>query len=98
MPSDSALLSPSISSSLEKVPNRASKVAKEGEGGESEEERDTADDSYAQLEFPTLNPIVSTSTTLASNSGSIASSSAAGMRLSFFSVDDFLKFLSRSEQ
>ena len=98
VPSDSALLSPSISSSLEKVPNRASKVAKEGEGGESEEERDTADDSYAQLEFPTLNPIVSTSTTLASNSGSIASSSAAGMRLSFFSVDDFLKFLSRSEQ
>ena len=75
--SDSALLSPSISSSLEKVPSRVSKVAKEG-GGESEEERDTTDDSYTQLEFPTLNP---TSTTLASNGGSTASSSVAGMRL-----------------
>ena len=77
-PSDSALLSPSISSSLEKVPGRVSKVAKEGEGGESEEERDTTDDSYMQLEFPTLNP---TSTSLTSNGGSNASSSAAGMRL-----------------
>ena len=91
VPSDSALLSPSISSSLEKVSNRASKVPKEGEGGESEEERDTADDSYAQLEFPTLNPIVSTSTTLASNSGSIASSSAAGMQLSLFFCQCFSK-------
>jgi hypothetical protein len=76
--SDSALLSPSISSSLEKVPSRVFKVAKEGEGGESEEERDTTDDSYAQLEFPTLNP------TSTSNGGSTASSSAAGMRLSLF--------------
>ena len=80
-PSDSALLSPSISSSLEKVPGRVSKAAKEG-GGECEEERDTTDDSYAQLEFPTLNP---TSTSLASNGGSTAaSSSVAGMRLSRF--------------
>ena len=87
-PSDSALLSSSISSSLEKVPSRVSKVAKEG-GGESEEERDTTDDSYMQLEFPTLNP---TSTTLASNGGSTASSSAAGMRLSLFSFRCFSKF------
>lgn len=77
-PSDSALLSPSISSYPEKVPSRVSKAAKEGEGGESEEERYTTDDSYTQLEFPTLNP---TSATLASNGGSTASSSAAGKRL-----------------
>ena len=83
--SDSALLSPSISSSLEKVPGRVSKVAKEGEGCESEEERDTTDDSYMQLEFPTLNP---TSTMLASNG---ASSSVAGMRF-FFLLMFFLIF------
>ena len=74
----SPLLSPSISSYLEKVPSRVSKAAKEGEGGESEEERDATEDSYTQLEFPTLNP---TSTTLASNGGSTASSSVAGMHL-----------------
>jgi hypothetical protein len=84
--SDSALLSPSFSSGLEKVPSKVSKVSKEGEGGESEEERNTTDDSYTQLEFPTLNPIV---TTLASNGGSPASSSAAGMRLSFFFLPMF---------
>jgi anthranilate synthase / indole-3-glycerol phosphate synthase / phosphoribosylanthranilate isomerase len=82
-PSDSALLSPSISSYPEKVPSRVSKAAKVGEGGESEEERYTTDDSYTQLEFPTLNP---TSTTLASNGGSTASSSAAGMRLPRFYI------------
>ena len=80
-PPDSALLSPSISSYLEKVPSRVSKVAREGEGGESEEERDTTNDSYAQLEFPTLNP---TSTTITSNGGSTTSSSAAGMLLPRF--------------
>ena len=72
LPLDSALLSPSISSSAEKFPNRVSKLA-EDEEGESEEERE--DDSYTQLEFPTLNPIVLTSTSLASGSGSTASSS-----------------------
>ena len=103
-PSDSALLSPSISSYPEKVPSRVSKAAKEGEGGESEEERYTTDDSYTQLEFPTLNP---SSITLASNGGSTASSSAAGMRLSLFFFFSLLflfppmffkKILSRSEQ
>ena len=80
-PSDSALLSPSISSYLEKFPRRVSRAAKEGDGAESEEERDTTEDTYTQLEFPTLNP---TSTTLAHIGGSTASSSAAGMRLPRF--------------
>lgn len=82
-PSDSALLSPSISSYLEKVPSRASRAGEDAEGGESEEERDATDGSYTQLEFPTLNP---TSTTLASNGSSTASSSAAGMRLPRFII------------
>jgi hypothetical protein len=76
VPSDSALLSPSISSSLENVPNRVFKAV---EGDESDEER--ADDSYTQLEFPTLNPVVSFSTSLASSGGSITSSSGASMDL-----------------
>ena len=84
VPPISALLSPSVSSSLEKVPSRVSKVVEEGDRGGSEEveERDTLYDSYAQLEFPTLNPVVSTSSSLVSNGngGPIASSSAAGMR------------------
>ncbi|KAF8811094.1 hypothetical protein BYT27DRAFT_7184469 [Phlegmacium glaucopus] len=67
---------------LEGVPNRESKVVEEDEGGESGEveERETLYDSYTQLEFPTLNPTVLSSSSLASNGngGPTASSSAAG--------------------
>jgi hypothetical protein len=73
-------------------------VAEEDEGGESEEER--ADDSYMQIEFPTLNPIVSTLTSLPSSGGPTASSSAAGTFSSFLCLVFFSDFYKkpRSEQ
>ena len=93
VPVDSVLLSPSISSSLEKVSSRMSKVV-EGEGGESDEVdgRDTPDESYTQLEFPTLNPTVSNSSSLASNGN--ASSPTAGMRPSRLCAEYFSNFSS----
>jgi hypothetical protein len=62
------------------------KVVK-GDDNEEVEERDTTEDSYTQLEFPMLNPTVSTLTSLASN----GPSAAAGMRLSHL-LDVFLTF------